>query len=216
MREQRNSEPRDGWQRVTQIGDGDVLEFVDTRRTQKALEPEDACARERLECIGVARHNTAPETDVDVAPISERTLLLLKAAHGGRRRDAVERHVDQRRDAARGSGARGVVGSLPVGAPRVVHMDVSVDHTRHDDQIPGVQLAHAGCLLGVWCDIDDLAVVDVNRSSTHAIGTDDPLASNDERTHCVCFMRVGRSLESSRTAPRWRRRLRSCFRGRIG
>ena len=115
--------------------------------TQEALEAEHAGARERLEVGGVAGHHAAPETDVDVAAARGGAPLGLERRDRRRRRNAVERHVDERRDAAGGGGERRRLESFPVGAARIVDVDVRVDEARHDDGTTGVD--HGAW--GAWC-----------------------------------------------------------------
>ena len=80
--------------------------------TRKHLKPQHAGVDERLELAGVARHHAAPEPDVDVRVASRRRCLASSAHSVGRRRHAVERHVDEGRDPA-GRRGRGVAVSKP-------------------------------------------------------------------------------------------------------
>ncbi len=102
------------------------------RRTEhrKHLKPQDASARQRREVVRVSWHDTAPETHVDVTPAARSGALLLQAVDGGRRRNAVERHVHERRDAPGRGSTRGVFESFPVGPSGIVDVDVRIDEAR--------------------------------------------------------------------------------------
>src|SRR5262249_18429919 len=100
MNQERQTEARDDRQRLAEIRLGDVLEFRHTGRREKALEPEDAGPRERLEFRRVARNDASPEADVDSAAPGGRLALRLEPDDRCRRRNAVERHVHERRHSA--------------------------------------------------------------------------------------------------------------------
>ena len=102
---------------------------------EKALEAEHAGSRERLELAGVARHDAAPEPDVDLTAPAPRRALRVERRDRRRGRDAVERHVDERRDAAGRGRARRRVESFPFGPARLVDVHVRVDEAGHHDGI---------------------------------------------------------------------------------
>ena len=106
---------------------------VNARRAEKALEAADAGVRQRLEIGGVARDDTAPESDVHMALACGGLSLRLERRHGRRRRNAVERHVDERRDPAGGRRARRRLEAFPVSAARLVDVHVRIDEAGQDD-----------------------------------------------------------------------------------
>ena len=110
---------------------------------RKHLKPSTPARASGASVGAIARHDAAPESDVDVAPAARRGALRLQASDGCRRRNAVERHVDDRRHAAGGRGARRVLEAFPLGSARLVDVHVGVDEAGQHDVCAGVQLRHA-------------------------------------------------------------------------
>ena len=138
MDEQWNSTPRQDWQGFAKIPFVDRGEVVDPRWHQKTLEAANARLDELFEVRGVARHDAAPERDVDVTLPVRRGPLGLERRRRRRRRHAVQRHVDDRGYATgRGRPRRGVE-ALPIGAARLVDVDMGVDDARRHDEVAGV------------------------------------------------------------------------------
>ena len=103
----------------------------------EALEPEDAGVVQPAQVVDVARDRAAPEADVDVRGVLRGLPLDLQPVDGGGRRDAVERHVEDRRDAARRRGAGGRREALPLGAARLVDVHVAVDEAGQQHLVVG-------------------------------------------------------------------------------
>jgi hypothetical protein len=116
-------------------------ELVHARVHQEALHAEDARLVQAPQVADVAGHRAAPEAHVDVALAVRRRALDLQGGDVDGRRQAVERHVDDRRDAPGrgGTGRRGE--ALPLGAARLVDVDVGVDEPGQQDLVVG-QLEH--------------------------------------------------------------------------
>src|SRR5690606_360925 len=112
----------------------------------EALEPEHARVPQGAQLVRVAGHGAAPEPDVDERLVARDLLLGLERLDVHRRRDRVERHVDDRRDAAGGRGPRRGREALPLGASRLVDVHVRVDE-------PGDE--HL-----VRCELDDARAVE--------------------------------------------------------
>ena len=74
----------------------------------------------------VAGDGAAPEAHISPATAGG-GLLEAQRAGGGRGRQAIERHVDQRRHPALGGGPGCAGEALPLGAARLVDVDVGVD-----------------------------------------------------------------------------------------
>ena len=105
---------------------------------QKTFKSADATLDKRPKLCSIARHNPAPECDIDGAFPLRRLKLFLKSGECRCRRDAVERHIDNCRHAAcRGCPRRGQV-ALPLGATGLVDVNVGVDISRHDHGIVGI------------------------------------------------------------------------------
>ena len=199
---------------------GDVREFIDSRGAQKALEAAHAGARERLELRGVAGHDAAPECHVDVTlPAAARRFSSSAATVvvGGH---AVERHVDQRRDAAGRRGARRGCESFPVGAARLVDVHVRVDDARqHDESRRRRCTAVADDGTSPTCRT--IATIRPSRDAhgrrAHAVGQHDAPAANDHGPRLLVAPRSGgaqRGFDAARKARRWRRRSRCDSRDR--
>ena len=103
-------------------------------------------------------------------------------SHGRRRRNAVERHVDERRHAAGGGRARRVLEAFPLGAARIVDVDVRVDEAREHDERTGVDArARRPARRRVLADRGDPAVAHVDRGRPNAVRQHDPLARDESR-----------------------------------
>ena len=128
----------------------------------------------------VARHDAAPEADVDVTLAARRGPLRLQRRNSRRRRNAVERHVDNRRDAAGRRRARGRVEAFPVGAAGLVDVHVRVDDAGRDHEVAAVDDVRAiGQVRGPF-DVDNSAVVDLDRGGCDRIGEHDARAADDQ------------------------------------
>ena len=130
VHDQQPVERRDLGRRRPELLELERSELVDARRTQEALEPEHAGVVELAQVPEIVRHRPAPEPDVDVGLPLGGGPLLGERIDGGRRRDAVQRHVEDRRHAAGRGRARRGLEPLPLGASRLVHVHVGVDHAR--------------------------------------------------------------------------------------
>ena len=104
--------------------------------------------------------------------------------HGRRRRNAVERHLDQRGDAARRRRARGRRKTFPLGAAGLVDVDVRVDQAGHHDGV--ARFVHRITASDfIECgDGDDCAAADVNRRRALAFGRDDAASADDQIGRC--------------------------------
>ena len=123
-------------------------ELGNSRVAHEGLAAEDPGLGQRYELVFVARHHAAPKADVDVQLISTR--IELDPQRLDRRRDgqAVERHIDERRDPARRRRPRAGGEALPLRATGLVDVHVAVDDARHHHEVPVVDDAGvAGHLL---------------------------------------------------------------------
>ena len=115
---------------LAQICFADVLELVDARGRQEALEAEDAAPGERRERRRVARDHAAPEPDVDMAAPARGARLASKPATvvvAGMLLSGMSTSVVTPPAAA----ARvAVLEAFPVGPARIVDVDVGVDEAR--------------------------------------------------------------------------------------
>ena len=181
MDEQRDIALRQDRQGSPQIGFIDRWKFVDTRRHQKALEPANAGGDQCVELAVITGHDAAPEPDVDVTLPSRRRALRVESSDARRRRHAVQRHVDDRRHAARRRGARRRIEAFPLGAPRLVDVDVCVDDARRDDEVAGVEDIRARGRVAVRVDGHDRPPVDVYGGWMFAFGKNHAAAADNHR-----------------------------------
>jgi len=81
-----------------------------------------------LSSFDVAGDRPTPETDVDVGLLGRDGTLDVQGGHVDRRRQAVQRHVDDRGDPTGGGRPGRGREALPLGAARLVDVHVRVDH----------------------------------------------------------------------------------------
>lgn len=134
-----------------------------TRFDEEALEAADAHLDQGKQLTGVPGDDTAIEPDVDPALAAARLQFLLKALDCRRRRDGVERHIDDRGHAAARSGPRPCPEPLPLGPPRLVEVNMGIDETWKKELGGVIDVAGSGGEVGWWedlgQDVDDLAGV---------------------------------------------------------
>jgi hypothetical protein len=127
VHDQQRAQPRDLEEGVVELPGVEVRELVHTRGCEEALEPEDAAFVQFGQAAEARRHRAAPEPDVDDGLWRGDRALHVEGGgiHGGG--DAVERHVDDRRDPAGGRGTGRAREALPLGAAGLVDVHVGVD-----------------------------------------------------------------------------------------
>lgn len=120
--------------------------------------------------LGVAGHGAAPEADVDEGLVARDGLLLLERGDVDRRRDGVQRHVDDGGHAAGGRGAGGGREALPLRAAGLVDVHVGVDQAGDHDL--------------VVVQFDDLVALEAHAEGAqgvHLAAADAHLAGSDAR-----------------------------------
>ena len=134
VHEERQAERSQHGHDLIEILLADMREFVHSRRTEKTLEAEHTGSCERLEMIHIARHHPAPERHVHMTLARGGAALRVERLNG-RRGNAVERHVHDRRDAALPRPLASRHKTFPVGAAGLVHVHVGIDETGQDHQV---------------------------------------------------------------------------------
>ena len=95
--------------------------------------------------------------------------------------------------------------ALPVGAARIVDVDVGVDEARQDQQVARILDRDADAVAVPIENGSDAAVLDRDRCRTHAVGQEHSLTANEECVHeepvrvCSVGERVSRRRAASRT-----------------
>ena len=112
-----------------------MRKLVDSGWNQKTFESEHAPRDERLDLVCVSRYDATPNAHIHPALILSRFQFRVQAPRCGCRRNAVQRHIDQRSDTAGGGRSRAKSEAFPVRAPGIIEMDVRIDKTRKHDAI---------------------------------------------------------------------------------
>ena len=144
VHDEESAEPGDLGHRGGELVLVQLGELVHAGGREEALEAVDACVVQRLEVLHVVGQGPAPEADVDVRLAAGDVLLGAQVVHRRRGRQGVEGHVDEGGDAAGGRGAGGGPEALPLGAARVVHVDVRVDQAGQQGVVAEVLDAGTG------------------------------------------------------------------------
>ena len=179
-----------------------MRELIDARGREEALEAEDARVVQRGQPAETLGHRAAPEADVDVRRRCRRRPLDLESGCRRRRRQGVQRHVDDRGHAPGRGREGGGAESLPLRAPGLVDVHVRVDEAGQQHGVVGherrLRVRHA-----VACadDVDDAAVLDHDRRRLQRIAQERPAASDHETlgcgTHDVTLTRPRTGMVSS-------------------
>ena len=133
MHQQRRAARNQLRQRRAKILFRHIRKFPHAARHQKTFEPEYSRLPQGREFGAVSRNYAAPKTRV-YAELSRRCGDLFPIC--GRIRNggyAVERHFDDRSDAAGRRGASGCREPLPILPAGFIDVDVRIDETWHDD-----------------------------------------------------------------------------------
>ena len=117
MNEQRQAGLRDQRQRMAQVGFVDQAKAVAAGVDQEAFETRDTCLCERDEVELIVVFRSSPGSPVHAALPGCGGAFGFEPGDRCRRGQAVERHIDQRGDAARGGGASCAGETLPIRAP---------------------------------------------------------------------------------------------------
>ena len=107
-------------------------------RKTTSLKTAHARVNERLDVAFVSGNDAAPERDVHVTVPTSGAAFRFERLDTRRRRNAVEGHVDDRRDAAGRRRARGRIEAFPVGAARLVDVHMRVDDAGRYEKVAAV------------------------------------------------------------------------------
>ena len=160
----------------------EVAVLVEARVGREALEAEDAPVPQGRQLVDIARDGAAPEADVDREPARGRCHLGLEVGDRRRRRARVQRHVEDRGDAAGESRPGGALVPLPGRATGLVDVHVGVDEPRHEGLVVGDDDLLAGANGGIVALVQggDTPVVDDDDGRTDPVGQDRAPRSDDE------------------------------------
>src|SRR5437868_7742173 len=119
------------------------IEFGNAGIDHEALEPEYAGVRKLRQLRAIARYDASPESNVDVNPASRDLYLLAQRIHRSCRRNGIQRHIHERRYAARCRRACTTDETFPVRTTRLVQMNVRINYTRHERYIFEIPVTRA-------------------------------------------------------------------------
>ena len=147
-------EGRDLLERCLELGGIEVAELVHPAGREERLEAEDARVVQRAQGAEVLGHGTTPEAGVD-GDAGDRAFGL-ECCDGRRRGDAVEGHVDDRRDPACRGGSGRAREALPLGAAGLVDVHMAV-HDAGQQHLVGRQIDVRVALQAGADGLDDTA-----------------------------------------------------------
>src|ERR1700723_170916 len=126
------------------IGLGNLREFLDAARHEKAFEAKHAAFPQRPKFADISGNDAAPKADVHPKFSCCRCQFFAECRCGRRCGNAVERHFDQSYDSASRSSTSGRRKTFPFRAARLVDVDVGVDDSPHHNKV--VSLVYEGAL----------------------------------------------------------------------
>src|SRR5215217_3399191 len=109
-----------------------MLKLINTRRHKETLKTDDTCGKHRRKLRSVSGHDSTPKRDVNKTVITSRLQFSFEARQCCCRRNGIERHIDNSRDAACGSGKCRTAKAFPLRASRRVDMNVRIDEPGHN------------------------------------------------------------------------------------
>ena len=101
--------------------------LVDAARAHEGFESEHTAIDQGVELVDVARHQAAPDAEIDDRRHRSRGELEVESIDVDRHGQAVQRHVDVARVTAGRERGRPARDGLPLGAARLVEVHVGVD-----------------------------------------------------------------------------------------
>ena len=134
----------------------------------EAFESGDAGLDEIGQFRRITVHHAAPGCPVDPGIAASRGALGVEGCDTDYFGYAVEGHVDEGSDTARGCGAGRGIEALPVSA-RIVDVDVRIDEAGEQEQVVKV-MACAATAIAPGPDGGDLSAVHVKRGGVEAVG----------------------------------------------
>ena len=185
MDEERYAQPRDRGHGHTQVGLRERVAVAGREATGKA---DDTSVDHPREFAGVAGHDGAPQTDVDIrmtfgaAQSRADSIARRRPRAGGMQRviRIVQRGLDDGRDPALRRGPASSLDAPGAGALGCVDMDVCVDHARdHKGRSRLVERAASGHVIEVQ-HAGDFAAANVDSRAAGSRGRHDTLAPDDQ------------------------------------
>src|SRR4029077_6358136 len=120
------------------------------------------------------------ESHIDVALSASRITLGVQRINTRSGRNAVQRHVDDRRDPASCRRAPCRIEALPGGSAGFVDLHVRIHETGNHDRRARIHDLGSHANIVIFAECDDDAVVDLDGGWTHTGGEDDALPAYDK------------------------------------
>jgi hypothetical protein len=136
---------------------------------QETFETPHASLRQWLDLARIAGNDCAPRSPIDAAIAVCRLPFLLESRNLRRRRNAVQRHVNQQGIATRSRRSRRGVKSLPLGAAGLVDVNVRVHQSRQQRRFPEIVARRVRRHFTCRRDRTDSFSVDQHRSRTDSL-----------------------------------------------
>ena len=177
-----------------------MREFIHAAGHQETFEAKNAGVPQRLQLLGISRHHAAPESGIHPKFSRRRGQFFAECRRRCRRRDAVQRHFDQRGHAARRRRASRRGKPFPIRAPRLVDVYVCIHHAGHHHKIAGLVHRSASRNFAIASDSRNDARAHVNRRRPLAFRRDHALSADDQVHGCRGIPRSLRRVWHLRSA----------------
>src|SRR6266496_4173003 len=135
MNNQQGVKASEFWHRGAQVCLSYMRELSYTGGHKETFETDHAGVVQRGQFTCVPWHNTTPESAVDVAIDMCRFQLRCESLQRSRRRDGIERHINERGYATRSSRERCCSESFPVSAPGLIDMNMGIYQAGHNNRL---------------------------------------------------------------------------------
>src|ERR1700752_1476619 len=117
--------------RFAQICFSDIWKLVDSQSHKKTLKPNHPCRKHPRQLRRVSRNNSAPKSDVYKTFISRGFEFRLEVGKRRRRRNRIQRHVDERRNAPCRSGSRRTTKPFPLSSAGSIDVNMRINQPWH-------------------------------------------------------------------------------------
>ena len=110
-----------------------MLKLIDTRGHEETFKSHHAGCKHRRELASVSRNHATPKTHVNETIVARGFQFDFEGGERRRRRNGIERHVDDSRHTTRSCGKRRTAKTFPLGPSRRVDVNMRIDESRHHE-----------------------------------------------------------------------------------
>ena len=162
---------------------GNHGEAVDAWMDEKTFEAGNAGAGERFDVMLIIRDDASPGHPIDATSASSGCALGVESVDAGGGGKAIQGHVHKKGVAPGGGGARGGLEAFPIGATRIVNVNVGIDEAGKDYGVAKVvELCVGGDLIRSDDGLDS-AAIHKQSGGAHAIGRDNTTGKEGAQSH---------------------------------